>query len=91
MATLALMIKIDGEHVLQGLQEAQQKLDNADGELVLDFSAVQRIEPAALREMEILAHAADAKKVKVSLRGTAVHVYKVLKLARLTARFTFLN
>jgi len=91
MATLAVMIKIDGEHVLQGLHEAQQKLENADGELVLDFSAVKRIEPAALREMESLATAADGKKMKIALRGATVDVYKVLKLARLTSRFGFMN
>jgi hypothetical protein len=41
--------------------------------------------------MEDLANAADEKSVKISLQGVNVDVYKVLKLARVTARFSFVN
>ena len=34
---------------------------------------------------------ADAKTVKVVLRGVNVDVYKVLKLVKLTPRFSFVN
>lgn len=90
-ATIAVWFKIDGERVVQGLQEAVEKLERADGELVLDFSSVPRIAPSALREMEKLAAAADAKAIKVGLRGVHIDVYKVLKLVKLAPRFSFLN
>lgn len=81
---------IDGEDVVPALQQAGEKLDNADGEVVLDFSSVRRIDPNALKAMEELAGIADEKAVKIVLRGVNVDVYKVLKLVRLTPRFSFL-
>ena len=88
---IAEWLKIDGERVVQGLQEAGDKLDNAQGEVVLDFSAVRRIDPSALRELEKLAGVADDKAVRVGLRGVNIDVYKVLKLVKLTSRFSFVN
>jgi anti-anti-sigma regulatory factor len=73
------------------LQEALGKLDSAGGELVLDFSSVRRIDPSALRAMEKLAAMADEKAVKVALCGVNVDVYRVLKLVKLTRRFSFPN
>jgi anti-anti-sigma regulatory factor len=58
--------------------------------VVLDFSSVRRIDPNALRAMEKLAGLADGKAVKVVLRGVNVDIYKVLKLVKLTSRFSFL-
>ena len=75
----------------QSLQQAQEKLDRAEGELVLDFYSVRRVDPSALRAMEAFAGAADEKSVKVALRGVNVDIYKVLKLARLTPRFSIVN
>jgi len=88
---IAEWLKIDGEHVVQGLQEAGDKLDNAQGEMVLDFSSVRRIYPSALRELEELAGVADDKAVRVGLRGVNIDVYKVLKLVKLAPRFSFLT
>jgi len=62
-------------------------LNGNEGELRLDFSAVERVDPAALRELEDLTNSANEQSVKVALRGVNVGVYKVLKLARLTTRF----
>jgi anti-anti-sigma regulatory factor len=73
------------------LRHAQEKLQVASGELVLDFSGVQRIEPGAIRELEALAEMADRKKMKLGLRGVNVAIYKVLKLVRLAPRFSFLT
>jgi len=84
-------IEIDGEHLVQALQEAGEKVASGDGDVVLDFTAVHRIDPAALRAMEKLAGLADDKAIKVALRGVHVDIYKVLKLVRLTPRFSFLN
>lgn len=73
------------------LQEALEKLASAEGEIVLDFSSVRRVDPGALRVMEKLAGAAGDKAVKVVLRGVNVDVYKALKLIRLAPRFSFLT
>ena len=91
MEMIAVWLKIAGENVAETLQEACEKLDSADGEVVLDFSSVRRIDPSALTAMEKLAGAADDKDVKVVLRGVHVEVYKVLKLMKVASRFSFLN
>jgi anti-anti-sigma regulatory factor len=66
-------------------------LDTADGELVLDFASVRRIDPSTVNEMETLASIADEKGVKLVLRSVNVEVYKVLKLVRLAHRFSFVS
>jgi anti-anti-sigma regulatory factor len=91
MGTIAVMFKIDGERVIPALQQAGEKLDTANGQLVLDFSAVRRIDPASLSALEELAGRADGRGVKLALRGVNIDVYKVLKLARLAPRFSFLS
>ena len=91
MAMIPVWLKIDEERVVQALQEAGEKLDSIDGEVVLDFSAVRRINPSALRGMEEFVGIADDKGVKVALRGVNVGVYKVLKLVKLASRFSFVN
>jgi anti-anti-sigma regulatory factor len=90
VAMIAERLEVDGERVVQTLQEAGERLDRADGEVVLDFSSVRRIAPSALREMEKLADIADDKAVKVVLRGVNIDIYKVLKLVKLAPRFSFL-
>ena len=91
MTTVAAYYKIDGEHVTQSLNEAREKLASEDGEAVLDFAGAVRIDTGGLHAIEELANAADQKSVKVTLRGVNVNVYKVLKLSRLTSRFSFVN
>ena len=91
MATIAMMFKIDGDGVAHALQQAGEKLDAANGQLVLDFSGVRRIDLAGLSAIEELAAIAAGQGVKIALRGINVDVYKVLKLAKLTSRFSFLS
>jgi len=91
MARIAVWLKIDEESVVKALQEAGEKMDTVEGEVALDFSSVRRIDPRALRAMEELASLADHNGVKVVLRGINVSVYKVLKLVRLTSRFSFVS
>jgi anti-anti-sigma regulatory factor len=91
MAMIAAWLKIDEERVVQELQEAAEKLDSTEDEVVLDFSSVRRIDPSVLRAMEEFAGKADNKGVKVVLRGVNVDVYRVLTLVRLTSRFSFVN
>ena len=81
---------IDADNAVHALQEALAKLDDAGGEMNLDFSSVRRIDAGALGALEKLAGAADAKAVKIVLGGVNVEVYKVLKLMKLAPRFSFL-
>ena len=91
MAMIALQHKIDAERVVPSLDEAREKLDGADGEMILDFSSVRRIDAAALRAIDELAAGAEDKGVKLLLRGVNVGVYKVFKLMKLAPRFSFLT
>ena len=91
MAMIALQHRIDGERVVPSLAEAREKLDGAEGEMILDFSSVCRIDARALRAMEELAVGADDKGVKLVLRGAHIGVYRVLKLMKLDGRFSFLT
>jgi len=87
----AVSFKVDQSSLVQDLKVAREKLDGADGELVLDFSTVHRIDPAALKIMEELAGAAEGKSVKIVLYGLSVDVYKAFKLGKLAGRFNYLN
>ncbi|MGI9102692.1 MAG: STAS domain-containing protein [Terriglobales bacterium] len=90
MAIISALHKIDGDNVAGALHAALAELHNADdGKFILDFSSVRRVDPAALAALEQLATEADARAVRLVLSGVCVEVYKVLKLARLAARFTF--
>ena len=91
MTTIAELHKVDGEQVDQVITEARTKLDSAQGEIALNFSGVRRIDPKGLEALEELAAAADAKSVKLVLRGVNVDVYKVLKLAKVAGSFTIEN
>ncbi len=91
MATIAVMFKVDGEGVVPALQQAGEGLDKANGQMVLDFSTVRRVDPAALCAMEEFAATAEGRGVKLALRGVNIDVYKVLKLAKLVPRFSFLS
>jgi anti-anti-sigma regulatory factor len=91
MTTSAEVQKVNAEDVAQALKDIGEKLTGSESEMVLDFSSIWRIDTAGLRAFEDLAAVADGKTVKIALRGVNVDVYKVLKLARLTTRFSFLN
>ena len=91
MAMIAAWIKVEDERLPQSLQAAGERLDNVDGEVVLDFSSVRRIDASDLRALEDLVKRADEKGVKVGLRGVNVNVYKVFKLVNLASRFSFVN
>lgn len=91
MSRMAVFVKVDEDRVVAAMQEAAGNLDAAQGDAVLDFSAVRRIDSPGLRALEDLACAAQEKAAKVVLRGVQVDVYKVLKLVKLTHRFSFEN
>ena len=91
MTTNSAWIKVEParmDHILR--QEALDELSGT-GELVLDFSCVPRIDVSALKGLEELARRAGEKSVKIALRAVNPGVYKVLKLAKLSSRFSFLE
>jgi anti-anti-sigma regulatory factor len=91
MAMITVWPKIDEQCVVQALRDAGEKLDGAEGEVVLDFSSVRRIDSNVLTGLKEFASLADDKRVKVALRGVSIDVYKVLKLVKLASRFSFVN
>lgn len=91
MAMISVWLNIDEKGVVPALQGVEEKLDGAEGEVIVDFAAVRRIDLSALRALEGLANIADKKPIKVVLRGVNVDVYKVLKLVKLAPRFSFAN
>ena len=88
MATIADWVKIDANRVAQNLNEVTQKLVAAEGEIVIDFSAVPKVDAAALAALENLTNEATNTKVKLVLKGVSIDVYKVFKLANLTRHFS---
>jgi anti-anti-sigma regulatory factor len=91
MSAGALFFKIEEERIVPILKEAAENFDRAQSEVDLDLSSVRRIDSDALRALEDLVRLADEKAVKIVLRGVNVDVYKVLKLIKLTQRFSFVN
>ena len=89
METIAILLKIDGGHASHSLLDAADKL--ADRDLILDCSSLRHVDPSAVTALEKLAGAADAKSIKVVLRGVNVAIYKVLKLANLAHHFSFVT
>lgn len=89
--TIAVLRKIDKKSVPSILQEIEKSLDRTQGEVVIDFSSVARLDGSALRSLAEFSSKADAASVKVILRGVNVDVYKVLVLMKLTSRFRFAN
>lgn len=89
--TIAEWQRIDGEHVAESLRAIAEKLTASDGDLVLDFSAVRFLSPAALAALSQFASTAEKKRVRLVFRAVNIDVYKVLKLAKMTSRLAFLN
>ncbi len=88
---IAVFLNIDETCLVPALREAGEKLDGTEGEAVLDFSSVRRLDSNAVSAIEEVARLAEQKNVKIVLRGVNVDVYKVLKLMKLTRRFSFVN
>ena len=86
---IAMPVNLDDRRFVITLREAGAKLDGADGEAILDFSSVRRIDSNAFRALDEFAHIAAEKGVKIVSRGVNVDVYKVFKLVKLTRLLSF--
>jgi anti-anti-sigma regulatory factor len=85
-------LQVDPDVIVQTLQEgAREHLPGAEGELVLDFSSVVKIDTGAARAMEELADLANRASVGVALRGVHAGVYRALKLLNLASKFSFVD
>lgn len=87
----ATMIRIDEERLRKSMEEATLELDRAEGELLLDFSQVRRIDAPGIKALEALVSNASSKSVKIVLQAVSVDVYKVLKLVKLSGRCEFVS
>ena len=62
-------IKLDPEHICDALrQEALEQVNSGQGEVILDFSSVLRIDGNAVGALEKLAGLADGRSVRIVLR-----------------------
>jgi anti-anti-sigma regulatory factor len=86
-----MSLKVDEERLIATLQDIGAKLESTVGDVIMDFSAVHRVNPAALDALTEFVDAADEKSVNVVLSGVNIDVYRVLKLASLTRRFSMVS
>jgi anti-anti-sigma regulatory factor len=92
MPTEAVLLKIEDDAGVAGaVDQAAGELEANGSELVLDFSAVSRIDSKGLRALESLVRTAEGKSIKISLRDVNAGIYKVLKLMKLTGRLSFVS
>jgi anti-anti-sigma regulatory factor len=92
MTTNAVWVRVDPARITDALlKEGVEKVNSAESEAILDFSNVLRIDGTATRALEELAGLAEGRSVKVVLRGVNVGIYRVLKLLKLTRRFSFVT
>jgi anti-anti-sigma regulatory factor len=91
MSAGALFLKLEEEGIVAAVQKSSENLDRAQDDVVLDFSSVRRVNSGDLRALEAFVQVADEKAVKIVLRGVNVDAYKVLKLIKLTQRFSFVT
>jgi anti-anti-sigma regulatory factor len=90
MGIKIVSLRVDEERLIGSLQQLSADLKGTD-EVILDFSPVRRIDRAALDALTEFVDVADDKTVNVVLSGINVDVYRVLKLARLTQRFSMVS
>ena len=63
--------------------------ERAGGQIVLDFTAVKRIDVETLNALEEAAAEATANSQKIALQGVNVDVYKALKLMKVAPQFSY--
>jgi len=92
MTANTTLYRIDPGDVARSLSDARPVLDQLDdGELLLDFSTVQRIDTAGVRALGTLIASVGDRTVRLTARAVDVDVYKVLKLTGLADRLSFMS
>ncbi len=91
IATISEAPTLERDDIARTIRQCREQLESADGPLVLDLSALRRIDPQLLGAIEELAVAPKRKDVKIALRGVNAGVYKVLKLMKLASRFSYVE
>ncbi|HUK46976.1 MAG TPA: STAS domain-containing protein [Terriglobales bacterium] len=89
MATVSVLRNLDEAQLASMLEKASEMLADNIREVVMDFSAVRRINASAIPAMEEFICVAEEKGITVVLLGVNVHVYKALKLVKLASRLSF--
>ena len=90
MPNIAVMVKVD-EAMGPLLHAAEDKLSGEVSEVLVDMSAVRRVNASAVGALQAFLELAEVRGIRVGLRGVHVEVYKVLKLVKLASRLTFVN
>jgi anti-anti-sigma regulatory factor len=81
---------IDDARLASALRDRARTM-NGEGEVTIDLSQVRCLDANGIRALEELAEAADKNATKIVLSGVNVSVYKVLKLVKVSSRFSFMN
>jgi ABC-type transporter Mla MlaB component len=89
--TVSLLLKMNESTAASALLENRTRLDAWAGEVILDFSAMRRIDAATTSALQEFSDVAHGQGVRVVLRSVNVDIYKVLKLMKLTAPLSFAN
>ena len=90
MATIAVFLNMDEQRVVSALQEAGENLDATQGEAVLNFSSVLRIDSACWKRWKSCHHRRREDGQGCVARRQHKHLQSA-KLVKLTRRFSFLN
>ena len=92
MSVNTTLFRLDAGDLGRSLAEAHATAEQQEdgSELLLDFSAVRRLDTAAVRTLHRVSVTATARRVKLTARAVQVDVYKVLKLAGLAERISFM-
>ena len=92
MTPPVVCIKVEPANASQPWQnEAVEQVNRSEEQVVLDFSAVERIDVSMAAALGRLADHAGQRSATVALRGINVGVYKVLRLLRLASKFSYVG
>lgn len=82
---------VDEQKLVFQLGSIAKDMQGEPREIALDFSSVSRLSSKDVIAIEAFVRTAEDKKVKVTLRGVNVPIYKSLKLVKLARRFSFVH
>ena len=88
MAMTVLLKLVEGT-AAGALQDALAGFDGAQGEAIVDFSAIPRVDAGAVEALDAFIREAEGKAIKVTLSGVNAEIYRVLKLVKLAPKVSF--